>query len=357
MTKDVLYGKMESFQVSDSSSESNVPLQMQLVDAGSYYSTYHGHDTKLLKKVLTKLRNVHGESGIAIFLAGDSSLDNKTWIFNQGAPAEYWRPATAHAPATNGYQEVLKPSRMVCDVTYWMNQILADLRANAFAVNTAIEATLLASRVGGVQCCIVPSCGGLYSQERFLRDKLRPSDMLVICIGGNDIALAPSIFTVLALVLIMLTPWCLLVDCHPGVMYFIGMFKYQIQCYADRLTSVTRPAKIGICMIYNLDEANRESWANVALCLLCYCCFPSILQNRINLVFERCITEIDIEGSEVVPIRLADALDGKCTQDYHQRVEPSVVGGQKMARLILHRLGWPCETAGYRYEKPGSASA
>ena len=31
--------------------------------------------------------------------------------------------------------------RMVCDVTYWMNQILFDLRAPAFALNTAIEAT------------------------------------------------------------------------------------------------------------------------------------------------------------------------------------------------------------------------
>ena len=33
--------------------------------------------------------------------------------------------------------------RMVCDVTYWMNQILYDLKANAIALNTAIEATSL----------------------------------------------------------------------------------------------------------------------------------------------------------------------------------------------------------------------
>ena len=33
--------------------------------------------------------------------------------------------------------------RMVCDVTYWMNQILYDIRARAVALNTAIEATSL----------------------------------------------------------------------------------------------------------------------------------------------------------------------------------------------------------------------
>ena len=33
--------------------------------------------------------------------------------------------------------------RMVCDVSYWMNQILHDLKARAFALNTAIEATRL----------------------------------------------------------------------------------------------------------------------------------------------------------------------------------------------------------------------
>ncbi|OLP52453.1 hypothetical protein AK812_SmicGene48635, partial [Symbiodinium microadriaticum] len=58
-----------------------------------------------------------------------------------GAPAERWRPAAAHAPAVNGYEQLLQPPRMVCDVTYWMNQILFDLGAPAFALNTAIEAT------------------------------------------------------------------------------------------------------------------------------------------------------------------------------------------------------------------------
>ncbi|CAJ1383490.1 unnamed protein product, partial [Effrenium voratum] len=117
-------------------------LEMLPVPAGPFYSTYHGHDAGQLEIVLNGLLSVR-DATVKIFLAGDSSLDNKTWLFNQGAPAERWRPASAHAPATNGYERLLQPPRMVCDVTYWMNQILHDLRSPAFALNTAIEATRL----------------------------------------------------------------------------------------------------------------------------------------------------------------------------------------------------------------------
>ena len=41
-----------------------------------------------------------------------------------------------------------------------------------------VQATLLASRVGGVQCCVVPACGGLYEQDELIRDRIRANDML-----------------------------------------------------------------------------------------------------------------------------------------------------------------------------------
>ncbi|CAE7318131.1 unnamed protein product [Symbiodinium natans] len=318
------------------------PQQVRMVPAGPFYATYHGHDAGYLEVLLDGLLALHPQ-GATIYLAGDSSLDNKTWLFNQGAAAERWRPAGSHAPAVNGYERLLQPPRMVCDVTFWMNQLLCDMRSPAFTINTAIEATTLASRVGGVQFCCFPSvCCGLFEQEQLIRDRIRPCDMLVISVGGNDVALAPSIFTVLAMVLLMLTPWPFLFWFHPAVAYFIGMYKYQVQCYIERLTHRTRPSKIGVCMIYNPDERNGTSWANMALCMLCYTCFPGMLQRRLRLVFELAHCTIQVPGSEVVPIHLADALDGLCTEDYHQRVEPSVIGGQKMARLILHRLGWRC---------------
>ena len=42
---------------------------------------------------------------------------------------------------------------------------------------------------------------------------------------------------------------------------------------------------------------------------------------------------------QVVPIFLADVLDGKDRRDYVERVEPSELGGQKMAHHILTEMG------------------
>ena len=92
-------------------------------------------------------------------------------------------------------------------------------------------------------------------------------------------------------------------------------------------------------MVYHLDEANTESWANGALWCLCYSCAPGMLQYRMGLAFSLGVSRVRVPGTEVVPIALAEALDGKDTRDYHQRVEPSIRGGRKLAWLILSKLG------------------
>eukprot|EP00927_Polykrikos_kofoidii_P007484 TRINITY_DN13071_c0_g1_i2.p1 TRINITY_DN13071_c0_g1~~TRINITY_DN13071_c0_g1_i2.p1 ORF type:complete len:369 (-),score=53.28 TRINITY_DN13071_c0_g1_i2:254-1264(-) len=326
------------------------PLQQKMISAGKFYQTYDGHKTDSLEQILWSLRRLHGgedDSAITVFLAGDSTLDNKHWLFNQGAPAQHWRPASAYATAINGYEHLLAPPRMVCDVAYWMNFELRELGSKAFCINTAIEATLLACRVGGIHTCVVPSCGGLYQQDVLIRDSIRSQDMLVISVGGNDIALSPSIFTVVALVSLMLTPLPvlrLLGALNPATAYFVLLFRYQVQCYAEKLTARTKPAKVAVCMVYNLDERNVDSWANCALFLLCYFCFPGMLQARMRLAFDLGTSRVRLDGTQVVPVHLAEALDGKSTGDYHHRVEPSVQGGRKMANLILHHLGLDVRT-------------
>ena len=47
-------------------------------------------------------------------------------------------------------------------------------------------------------------------------------------------------------------------------------------------------------------------------------------------------SKIHIPGSETIPVPLFHALDGKDSRDYIARVEPSSVGGRKMAEYILH---------------------
>lgn len=314
------------------------------VPTGMFYETYHGHEVDFLESVLASLRKVHGDESPCIFFAGDSSLDNKTWLFNQGVlDPELWRPSRAHAPAVNGYEDVLEPPRMVCDVTYWANKMLADARAKAYVVNTAVEATLLATRVGGCHSCCFPSCGCINAQDKFIRNNVRAQDMIVISVGGNDVALAPSIITIISLILLLLTPlWLLKLMgcCHPGLAYFVFLFKRSIERYAQKLTCKVQPAKIGVCMIYFLDERNGQSWANLALCCLCYSFYPALLQSRLLLVYDRATSRVRIPGSVVVPIPLFEALDGKCTEDYQQRVEPSIIGGRKMSHHILRKLGF-----------------
>jgi hypothetical protein len=68
--------------------------------------------------------------------------------------AQYW--FHQHAPAVNGYERVLVPPQMQCDVAYWLNHTLAR-RTNGMslaAINAAVEATSLSDR----------SCSGLLAQ-------------------------------------------------------------------------------------------------------------------------------------------------------------------------------------------------
>ncbi|EKX51761.1 hypothetical protein GUITHDRAFT_161409 [Guillardia theta CCMP2712] len=314
------------------------------VPGGAYYSTYHGHDESYLKSIIASLRRSHGSDAAAIFLAGDSTLDNKHWLFRGGQSAqsliEDQTRGAFTAAAVNGYEAVLEPTVMVKDVCYWMNYELADKKVKSFVVNTAVEATTLTSRTGGFQCCCMPACGSLQAQDELIRQNLTERDYLVVSVGGNDIALAPSICTVIALLTVMITPWFLLGWLHPSVLYLQMIFRYQLQSYVKKLVENRKPAKIAVCMVYNLDEQNNQSWANSALYCLCYHCAPGILQYRMRIAFELGVSKVKIPGvREVVPIHLADALDGKDTRDYVARVEPSIQGGRKIACLILSKLG------------------
>ena len=65
---------------------------------------------------------------------------------------------------------------------------------------------------------------------------------------------------------------------------------------------------------------------------------PEKLQLIMRIVFERAISEVRLGQTQVVPVPLYEALDGKDTDDYVARVEPSSQGGQKMAKLLIDRL-------------------
>ena len=312
------------------------------VSADAYYGENHGHLPSHLESVHAALRQHPGTTRL-IFTAGDSSLDNK-----------YWFPSTSPA-VRNGYETVLTPPVMKQDVTYWLNRRAADRPglAHVSAINTAVEATTLNGR----------ACGTLLKQDAFLKDHVRAGDVVVVSVGGNDIALMPCLCTVVNIGLISCcTPYgcveatkgvpCPGDDCccgcgfgclstltacpAPCMGYFYHMFRTRVQAYVDNLTSGgERPGTIIVCMIYYLDEAATGSWADGMLGCLGYNSNPKKLQMMIRRVFEEAVSKVKVDGAEVIPFPLFRVLNGKTSSDYRERVEPSPEGGRKIADALL----------------------
>ncbi|GMH59221.1 hypothetical protein TrLO_g15038 [Triparma laevis f. longispina] len=308
----------------------------------NYYSEYHGHLVPDLSLVYQTLRSPPSPSSSSssdqplIWLAGDSSLDNKYWLREK-------------AEAVGGYERVLEPSVMLKDVCYHLTKLSLTNPNLPITINTSVEATTLQQRNLG-----------LLDQDKFIRDNLQPQDTLIISIGGNDIALSPSPCTIFnMLCLTWFTPQVCIENgfgtalpfddfscgCTTGILsnllsfpfglgYFIHLFKVRITAYINKLLNKTKPQKIVVCMIYYLDEKEGGSWADATLSTLGYNSNPGKLQSMIKKIYEQAISKIKIPGVEVVGCPLFEVLDGKDTRDYVARVEPSERGGEKMARLL-----------------------
>jgi hypothetical protein len=240
------------------------------ISSERFYKEYHGHRSTdlLLLNSLLRMPNRN-----AIYLAGDSSLDNK-----------YWFGGTADS--VNGYERVLRPPMSKRDVGYWLNYELAKRNINNyFCLNCAVEESSVGSR----------AFGQLLDQDKVIRDTVTADDILVVSIGGNDIVLKPNCCTILSTLSLICctTTSCLkgcaegcalpcddytcgcstgcfsnLLGCPPGYGYFLHLFGTRVQSYLERLTSKTRPKIIVVCMIYYPDELPGA----LKSCRCRYCC-------------------------------------------------------------------------------------
>lgn len=310
--------------------------RLDKISSSRFYGEYHGHRVEDLEILLPRLRDT---SDSLIWTAGDSSLDNKYW-FNDSREA------------VGAYKEVLEPPTSVCDVTYWLNYLAVDgsSRPTIATINTAVEATTLNERTRRLR-----------PQDQFLRDNIREDDTLVVSIGGNDVALAPTPCTIINMFGLLSLPTtcidnpvsCGAVPCDdcccgcgasflscgctlpPCAGYFRHLFGVRVEHYIRQLTSKTKPKKVLVCMIYYPDENLEPSWANKALGALGYNTNPAKLQAMIRTTFANATSNIRIAGTEVVAVPLFHVLDGKRSDDFVARVEPSAIGGRKMAEFIL----------------------
>lgn len=107
---------------------------------------------------------------------------------------KYWFNDTDVAPGP--YQSLLDPAVSKKDITYWLNYLCSQGQATSrrqrtAAINTAVEASTLNERTFHLR-----------PQDAFLRDHIQSQDVLVVSVGGNDIALLPcpcTIFSILGL--------------------------------------------------------------------------------------------------------------------------------------------------------------
>eukprot|EP00747_Dinoflagellata_sp_TGD_P189159 gnl/TRDRNA2_/TRDRNA2_49125_c0_seq1.p1 gnl/TRDRNA2_/TRDRNA2_49125_c0~~gnl/TRDRNA2_/TRDRNA2_49125_c0_seq1.p1 ORF type:complete len:336 (+),score=53.50 gnl/TRDRNA2_/TRDRNA2_49125_c0_seq1:63-1070(+) len=327
--------------------------QRQPVSASMYYANYHGHTIEHLERVHMGLRQLG--CGCFVWFTGDSTLDNKHWLYELGRERDKVSKTAMHNPAftadaVNGYESILSPPRMVQDVCYWLNRGLLECKAKGTtwtcAINTAVEESTLRVREEG----------DLLAQDQFIRDHIGAEDILVVSLGGNDVALAPTAATAANMAaLLFCSPtfmirWCSFAfaprSCGGsfyfgfpfGLAYFVDMFKNRTQAFIERLIEKQRPKKVVVCMLYYLDEQPGGSWADSVLHYLGYDTNPKKLQALISRVFDLGTSKIAIPGVEVVPLPLFEALDGTDHSDYCQRVEPSVTGGEKMGRALVEAV-------------------
>lgn len=319
---------------------------MTKIDSRRYYSEYHGHPVRDLKRLLPELRS---QSSRLIWTAGDSTLDNKYWF-------------SASSSAVGPYVDVLQPPVMKQDVNYWLNYLLLQQKRQpeTLAINTAVEATTLNERTFHLR-----------AQDQFLRDNISSSDILIVSVGGNDVALCPLPCTIAAIAgLVCCVPEpCIEHGCSCGTVpaddccygcgpslcscacafppclgYLRHLFGTRLQKYIESLTAKTKPAKILVCMVYYPDETNDPGWAGPALGALGYDRNPAKLQALMRKVYQQAVSRVSIDGCEVIPVPLFHVLDGKDTRDYVQRVEPSPSGGRRMAELLLDIIHAPSGT-------------
>ncbi|TVY42406.1 hypothetical protein LOCC1_G004010 [Lachnellula occidentalis] len=288
--------------------------QAQINTAGFYFQ-YQGHPISDISTFHSITLSQRPNKPI-IYLAGDSSLDNKHWI----SPT-FLEPLPVGINIPSIYHSTLSQPRPKPDIAFWLNHFIGSA---ATALNCAVEASTLKDRGKG-----------LLEHDVFIRDHISATDILIVSIGANDIALKPTFATMCHMLrLAWLTPRFLLNSWT--LTHFTDLFRTQVQAYVEKLVAKQKPKAVVVCMIYYpLERSGQQrSWADLPLKLLGYNLWPRQLQTAIKRMYELGTQRVVVDGVRVVPCALYEVLDGKKGGDYEERVEPSVEGGRKMAALL-----------------------
>ncbi|KAF2277367.1 uncharacterized protein EI97DRAFT_432245 [Westerdykella ornata] len=283
------------------------------INSSAFFSEWKGHPISDLAKFRDTTRAVRPGKPI-VYLAGDSSLDNKAWVTASEpiSPAQIYKETLR----TSSYSGI-KP-----DIAYWLNHFLGD---RATCINAAIEESLLRERDDR-----------LLEHDLFIRDSITANDILIVSVGANDIALRPTTSTMLHMAdLAWTTRRSSIQDgSASSLVYFRKMFKDKTENYISRMLEKQKPRAVIVCMIYYPLEADagQTGWADMQLKALGYNMRPGQLQAAIKQIYESATKNIRIEGTQVLTYPLFEVLDPRDAKDFTARVEPSTEGGRKMAQ-------------------------
>lgn len=300
-----------------------------------FYGNYFGHTPDDLAVVFDKLvasRRKQGDTVHVLYLAGDSSFDNKHWL----------QPGRT-LPALNGFEEVLHPTESYGDLCYHVNRrvvegeithpFLASRNSHIVCINCAVEEATIGAKKSGKQ---------LNAQDEFIRDHLTADDLILLSLGGNDIALFPSPTTICAMG--WLTSCSSRSNIVKGSAWGLGrmrdLFGPQLRGYLAALTEKATPFAILPCVIYYPDT-NKESpsWANKVLQLIGYNKEPQTVKSIIDRVFQEAkLSLTEVKAVHTVPVALSEAMDGSRSEDYVARVEPSSSGASRIASLLCQKI-------------------
>lgn len=281
------------------------------IDCNRFYDNYYGHRIEDLEYIV-KYSKQRFES--IIYLTGDSTLDNKYWL-------------NERIPMHEKLREVMNREYPKCrpDIAHCINTLIDPLTV---CINCAVEEATVESK----------SYIGLNAQDLIVMDNLNENDILVVSICGNDIALKPTLMTIFAIgSLLYCTPNSVVKSGYAiQLWYLMRKFRNLLMYYIKELTSKTKPRAIILCSIYYPCIFGR-GWADKFLNMINYTNNPLKIHSLIDHIHSDITKSICLDDSiKIYPLELSKVLDFNDESDYVSRVEPSYIGGMKIANAITN---------------------
>jgi hypothetical protein len=311
-----------------------------MLSTEAFYRPYHGHTPAELEVVANALRAHGGGRRSIVWLAGDSSLDNKFWLDD-----------ARKIPAANGLASVFSPPHTPPDIAAHLNILLASELPTFGCVNAAVEESTLGGR-GSALSRGAPFLSS--AQDALLARCLEAGDVIVASAGGNDVVLKPAVSTVAALGAVLALGSDAGIDsgaaCGMGTL--VALFKREMEAYLAALTAATKPV-CALALFPYFPGVTGNGWADTSLSLMGYTGNPARLQRVMRAVYKLATQQLVVPGVTVVPLALFDVLDANEEGDYVARVEPSAKGGAKMARAIVDAVKGALGRLGRRNSRGG----